>query len=157
MPTAPTLGGEGTWSDRDIAEGRKLTAIGVKKIQLSGRWIAKIRARWKCWTCNIFSLRYNDVWSDWRRTNYYDAGREEETLVLATGENITSISGCSDDSSTISLQAETSAGRQWGPFGNHSGQYGSLLSSPPTSSGLRLHHLSGDQNMHSRIIRLLQL
>ena len=45
MPTAPSVGGEGTWSDRDIAEGRKLTAIGVKKIQLSGRWIAKIRAR----------------------------------------------------------------------------------------------------------------
>ena len=30
MSTAPTLGGEGTWSDRDIAEGRKLTAISVK-------------------------------------------------------------------------------------------------------------------------------
>ena len=30
MPTAASVGGEGTWSDRDIAEGRKLTAISVK-------------------------------------------------------------------------------------------------------------------------------
>ena len=49
MPTAPSVGGEGTWSDRDIAEGRKLTAINVK-IYDNGfitniRYIAKIRAR----------------------------------------------------------------------------------------------------------------
>ena len=44
MPTAPIVSGEGTWSDRDIAEGMKLTAISVK-IATNGNFIAKIRAR----------------------------------------------------------------------------------------------------------------
>ena len=96
------------------------------------------------------------MWTDWRTTNSGRAGQEEETLDLATGEDITSISGCSDDynGSTYSLQAETSSGRQWGPYGNHSG---SLRLSPPTSSGLKLHHLSGDQSVLNKIIRWLQL
>ena len=44
MPTAPSVGGEGTWSDRDIAEGRKLTAISVK-ISTTGVTMAEIRSR----------------------------------------------------------------------------------------------------------------
>ena len=44
MPMAPSVGGEGTWSDRDIAEGRKLTAISVK-IRTGGNFITEIRAR----------------------------------------------------------------------------------------------------------------
>ena len=44
MPTTPKVSGEGTWSDRDIAEGMKLTAISVK-IATNGNFIAKIRAR----------------------------------------------------------------------------------------------------------------
>ena len=43
MPTTPKVGGEGTWSDRDIAVGRKLTAINVKITR--DNYIAKIRAR----------------------------------------------------------------------------------------------------------------
>ena len=43
MPTAPSVGGEGTWSDREIADGRKLTAISVKISDIS--YIAEIRAR----------------------------------------------------------------------------------------------------------------
>ena len=101
------------------------------------------------------------MWTDWRIPGGGVAGQEEETLDLATGEDITSISGYSDDDNglTRSLQAETSAGRQWGPFGDHSAGYGGkrLCSSPPTSSGLRLHHLSGDQNYASMILRWLQL
>ena len=102
------------------------------------------------------TMHCNDVWTDWRTTGYGAADKEEETLDLATGEDITSISGRSDDydGSTYSLQAETSSGRQWGPYGNHSG---SLRLSPPTSSGLKLHHLSGDQSRGSWIIRWLQL
>ena len=42
-PTAASAGGEGTWSDRDIAEGRKLTAINVKITR--DNYIAKIRSR----------------------------------------------------------------------------------------------------------------
>ena len=106
---------------------------------------------------NLNSLRYNDVWSDWRPTDDSDAV-QEETLELRPGEDITSVSGYTYDATcfTYSLQAETSAGRQWGPFGNHSGNYDiSLRSSPPTSSGLRLHHLSGDQS--EGILRWLQL
>ena len=50
MPTAASIGGEGTWSDRDIAEGRKLTAISVKfdgysNVKTNGYNIAEIRAR----------------------------------------------------------------------------------------------------------------
>ena len=50
MPTAPSVGGEGTWSDRDIAEGRKLTAISIKITNYEQRTtnrqpIAEIRAR----------------------------------------------------------------------------------------------------------------
>ena len=44
MLTAPIVSGEGTRSDRDIAEGMKLTAISVK-IATNGNFIAKIRAR----------------------------------------------------------------------------------------------------------------
>ena len=44
MPTAASVGGEGTWSDRDIVEGRKLTAISVK-IGTNGYSITGIRAR----------------------------------------------------------------------------------------------------------------
>ena len=100
------------------------------------------------------------MWSDWRTTSGGDAYKEEETLDLGTREDITSISGCSwdDNGFALSLQAQTSAGRQWGPFGNHSGASGiSLRSSPPTSSGLRLHHLSGDQSEDNPIIRWLQI
>ena len=109
-----------------------------------------------------FLLRYGDVWTDWRTTSNGDAD-QEETLDLSTGEGINYISGYSDDTNgtTYSLQAETSAGRQWGPFGDHSAGYGHggkrLCSSPPTSSGLRLHHLSGDESEVNWIIRWLQL
>ena len=42
MAMAPSVGGEGTWSDQDIAEGRKLTAISLK---IKDTYIAEIRAR----------------------------------------------------------------------------------------------------------------
>ena len=110
--------------------------------------------------CNVHLIysRYGDVWSGWHTTSIGDqaAGREE-TLVLASGEEITSISGYSEDydGDTLSLQAETSAARQWGPLGNHGGDrgYTSLRSSPPSTSGLRLHHLSGDQTKFNFILR----
>ena len=112
--------------------------------------------------CNVHLIysRYGDVWSGWHTTSIGDqaAGREE-TLVLASGEEITSISGYSEDyhdGTTYSLQAETSAGRQWGPFVDQS-NFGGRLRSSPTSSGLRLHHLSGDQSRGNWIIRWLQL
>ena len=98
------------------------------------------------------------MWTDWRRTS--DDGdelnQEEETLDLATGEDITSVSGYSWDAygATYSLQAETSAGRRWGTLGTHSdGSYIRLRSSPSTSTGLRLHHLSGDQTKNKYILR----
>ena len=96
------------------------------------------------------------MWADWRTTSHDgDVNQEEETLDLATGEDITSISGYSDDDNglTRSLQAETSAGRQWGPFGDHRDR--SLRSSPPTSSRLKLHY--GDQTVGNKILRWLQL
>ena len=84
--------------------------------------------------CNFSSPRYDGVWSDWRTTTYGESVSEEETLDLATDEDITSISGYSEDydGDTLSLQAETSAARQWGPLGNHGGDrgYTSLRSSP---------------------------
>ena len=44
MAMAPSVGGEGTWSDRETAEGKKLTAISVK-IRIGGGFIVKIRTR----------------------------------------------------------------------------------------------------------------
>ena len=105
-----------------------------------------------------FLLRYGDVWTDWRTTCNYDAGKEE-TLELSSKEDIIAISGYSRDRSgnTNSLQAESSAGRSWGPHGTHRpGDGVSLRSSPnaPTK-GLRLNHLSGNQTGGKRILRWL--
>ena len=105
-----------------------------------------------------FLLRYGDVWTDWRRTSGGDA-RNEETLQLEKNEEIVAISGYRDDDygSTTSLQAESSAGRSWGPHGRHFSHGGySLRSSPDASSnGLRLNHLSGDQTESKYILRWL--
>ena len=107
---------------------------------------------------HLISSRYDNEWSIWRETSNYPAGKEE-TLELASGEEITSISGFTDDSDgwTRSLQAETSAGRSWGPHGNHTpfDGYWSLRSSPDApSNGLRLNHLSGDQTELAYIFSL---
>ena len=108
---------------------------------------------------NLNSLRYNDVWSDWRTTEDSDAG-QEETLELRPGEDITSVSGYTYDATcfTYSLKAETSAGRRWGTLGTHSdGSHIRHRSSPSTSRGLRLHHLSGDHYKNKYILRWLKL
>lgn len=105
-----------------------------------------------------FLLRYGDVWTDWRTTSSWDASKEE-SMELSAKEDIVAISGYSWDRSgaTISLQAESSAGRSWGPYGNHTpdDDY-SLRSSPDApTNGLRLNHLSGDQTEHKYILRWL--
>ena len=111
-----------------------------------------------------FLLRYGDVWTDWRTTSRASAGKED-SFELAAEEDIIAISGCSYvwNGATASLQAESSAGRRWGPHGGHfptGGHYSSdgrsLRSSPnaPTN-GLRLNHLSGDQTYGKRILRWL--
>ena len=108
-----------------------------------------------------FLLRYGDVWTDWRKTSRLDAGREEESLELSSKEDIIAISGCSWDreGDTSSLQAETSAGRSWGPHGDHNPYYKSqwsLRSSPDApTNGLRLNHLSGVQTKDKYILRWL--
>ena len=105
-----------------------------------------------------FLLRYGDVWTDWRTTSGISAGKEE-TLELAAKEDIVAISGYSwdRDGDTHSLQAESSAGRSWGPYGSHTPRYGySLRSSPDApTNGLRLNHLSGDQTRGKYILRWL--
>ena len=88
------------------------------------------------------------MWTDWRTTSYGGGGKEE-SLELSAKEEIVAISGYSWDGEghTGSLQAKSSAGRSWGPHGEHTPSDGwSLRSSPnaPTN-GLRLNHLSGDQ------------
>ena len=108
---------------------------------------------------NLNSLRYNDVWSDWRPTDDSDAG-QEETLELRPVEDTISVSGYIDDadSFTYSLKAETSAGRQWGTFGTHSdGSHIRLRSSPSTSRGLRLRQMYGDHYKNEYILKWLKL
>ena len=106
-----------------------------------------------------FLLRYGDVWSDWRTTTSgVNAGKEEILLQLEGNEEIGFINGYSYDKSgsTGSLQAETSAGRSWGPHGDHRSYGGSgLRSSPAASNGLRLNHISGDQTRGKIILRWL--
>ena len=96
------------------------------------------------------------MWTDWRTTSGGGAGKEE-ALELGANEDIVAISGYSFDreGGTLSLQAETSAGRSWGPHGDHRPYdgYRSLRSSPDApSNGLRLNHLSGDQTDKKKII-----
>ena len=105
-----------------------------------------------------FLLRYGNVWTDWRTTSSFDAGKEE-SLELSAKEDIVAISGYSDerDGGTESLQAKSSAGRSWGPHGEYTPFGGrSLRSSPDApSNGLRLNHLSGDQTVGKYILRWL--
>ena len=105
-----------------------------------------------------FLLRYGDVWTDWRSTSGGNPDKEE-TLQLSAKEDIVAISGYSHDSTghTRSLRAESSAGRSWGPHGDHTPDDGySLRSSPDApTNGLRLNHLSGYQTRDKYILRWL--
>ena len=107
---------------------------------------------------HLISSRYDYEWSTWRETRDYPTGNYEETLELASGEEITSIDGFSHNSLgvTHSLQAETSAGRSWGPHGLHR-SYGdfSLRSSPATNHGLKLNYISGNETPSKYILRWL--
>ena len=105
-----------------------------------------------------FLLRYGDVWTDWRTTSNAGAVKEE-SLELSGKEDIVAISGYSHDreGDTFSLQAASSAGRSWGPHGNHTSEsWKSLRSSPDApTNGLRLNHLSGNQTFDKFILRWL--
>ena len=106
-----------------------------------------------------FLLRYGDVWTDWRTTTSDVNADKEETLELSGKEDIVAISGYSEDrrGDTRSLKAESSAGRSWGPHGDHTPLDGSSLRSSPhaPTNGLRLNHLSGDQTKDKYILRWL--
>ena len=107
---------------------------------------------------HLISLRYDNEWSTWRQTSDVIPFKEEN-LELLSGEEITSISGFSYNSGgdTRSLQAETSAGRSWGPHGNHKHFDGySLRSSPANRNALRLHHISGNKTPGKWILRWLR-
>ena len=107
---------------------------------------------------HLISSRYDNEWSNWHRTSGFAADKEE-TLELASGEEITSISGFTwnSDGATRSLQAETSAGRSWGPHGRHQPTVGiSLRSSPANKNALRLHHISGNETRGKSTLRWLR-
>jgi len=139
MASAP----EGSFSDRKMAEGKKLTGIAIKESE-SGNFITRIRAR------------YDDVWTDWRTTGDIEVGKEE-ILPLEQNEDIVAISGYSWDKYgyTATLQAESSAGRSWGPFGDHKPSGSNSLRSSPSAprNSLRLKHISGDQTYEKYILR----
>ena len=102
-----------------------------------------------------YFFRYGDVWTDWRTTSFDSAGKEE-TLELFSNEHVAKIAGYSwdVDGDTTTLQAKTSAGRSWGPHGDHyPSNRRSLRSSPAASNGLRLNHISGDQTRNKIILR----
>ena len=105
-----------------------------------------------------FLLRYGNVWTDWRTTSEFDAGKEE-SFELSAKEEIVAISGYSVDmyGDTGSLQAESSAGQSWGPHGAHTPTATRSLRSLPDAptNGLRLNHLSGDQTEDKYILRWL--
>ena len=107
---------------------------------------------------HLISSRYDNEWSTWRETSEWAAGNDEKTLELSSDEEITSIAGFSDnrDGDTRSLQAETSTGRSWGPYGYHLPFDGlSLRSSPATNHGLKLNYISGDETEYKYILRWL--
>ena len=86
-----------------------------------------------------------------------NANGEEEMLELDTGSNeeITEVSGYSNDANgwTDSFASTTTAGRSWGPHGDHKlyEGYQSLRNSP--GGKLRLRFLSGDQTHANWIFR----
>ena len=105
---------------------------------------------------DLLLLRYGNNWTDWRRGGS-DDGSQEEMLELDTTkeEAVTAVSGYSfdNDGDTYSLLATTTAGRSWGPHGEHKPYEGftSLRNSP--GGKLRLRFLSGDQTEDNLILR----
>ena len=105
-----------------------------------------------------FFFRYRDTWTPWRQCSNA-AARKEEMLELdaLNKEGIRSFAGfCYDDNGhTLSLEASTTAGRSWGPHGDHtayaSTSFRSLRNSPDAK--LRLRFMSGDQTEFKWILR----
>ena len=105
-----------------------------------------------------FFFRYRDTWTPWRQCSNA-AARKEEMLELdaLNKEGIRSFAGfCYDDNGhTLSLEASTTAGRSWGPHGDHtayaSTSFRSLRNSPDAK--LRLRFISGDQTEFKWILR----
>ena len=105
---------------------------------------------------DLFLFRYGDTWTPWRRCSYARYQQEEMSeLEPSSEEAISSVSGYSGDSTgwTLSLLASTTAGRSWGPHGDHKPLkgYKSLRNSP--GGKLRLSFLSGDETDGNWILR----
>ena len=106
---------------------------------------------------DLFLFRYGDTWTPWRRCGDAAYVVQEEMLELepSSEEAISSVSGYSVDSYgfTRSLLATTTAGRSWGPHGDHKPIEGisSLRNSP--GGKLKLRFLSGDQTSNAQILR----
>ena len=105
---------------------------------------------------DLFFFRYGDTWAPWRRCSGTYGADQEEMLELepSSEEAISSVSGYSDDSlgSTYSLFASTTAGRSWGPQGDHTPDEGYSLRNSPGGK-LQLRFLSVDQTEYNRILR----
>ena len=83
---------------------------------------------------------------------------DEGSLELGENEEITAINGHSFDGTglTFSLQADTSRGRSWGPFGDFKlGSGRSLRSSGWPNK--RLTHISGDDTFDNYILRSITI
>merc|ERR1712192_48655 len=118
--------------------GGNITAINIK-MGSNGNYIASIR------------IRYGATWTPWRHCSDFADGQEKMLeLEPSSGEAISSLNGYSEDSNgwTRSLEASTTAGRSWGPHGDHISSY-SLHKSP----NAKLHFLSGDQTRDNWILR----
>ena len=104
---------------------------------------------------DLFFFRYGDTWTPWRRCSAYAADQEEMLeLEPSSEEAISSVSGYSNDSTglTFSLLATTTAGRSWGPHGDHTPYSNRSLRNSPGGK-LRLRFLSGDQTEGNYILR----
>ena len=103
---------------------------------------------------HLILFRYGDTWTPWRHCGIY-VGDREEMLELdpSSEEAISSLNGYSSNSNgwTRSLEASTTAGRSWGPHGDHIPNDGirSLRKSP----NAKLRFLSGDQTANNYILR----
>ena len=102
-------------------------------------------------------LRYGpNMWGDWHKVGSHGIDGEEGILELGENEEICAIAGHSFDRTglTFSLQAETSTGRSWGPFGDFKLDFGRSLRSSG-SPKKRLTHISGDDTFDNYILRWL--
>ena len=103
---------------------------------------------------SCFFFRYGETWAEKHKVDGNNDDGGEETLELSEREFITGIDGLSDDKfgGILSLLAETSHGKTWGPHGFHKPASDTSLRPSPRGN-IKLAFISGDDTEYEWILR----